>query len=272
MSQIILIPTDFSRVCSNALNHGAELARNIDAKLVVLHVINEDSLSFLKKNSYTEAYIEQQLEETKKELEGFYKINVITIKKSGKLIPNIVKTAEELKVDLVVFGTHGKTGIQKITGSHAMKLIYALSIPVLVVQKRTFGMGYRKIVFPINISTDYDVKIDWSIFIAKAFQATISIFTMKTEDDQIRKALDELTLKIQSTFDAHQIPHTLEKAGKNSNFPDQINEFAAAESADLIMIKVDNDEFEPSFILGALEEKMIFNSSQIPVFCAQKKD
>ena len=36
-------------------------------------------------------------------------------------------------------------------------------------------------------------------------------------------------------------------------------------------IKVDNDEFEPSFILGAIEEKNIFNSSQIPVFCAQKK-
>jgi len=272
MSQTILIPTDFSRVCSNALNHAAELARNIGAKLIVLHVVNDDSLSFLKKNSYSEAYIEQQLNEIEKDIEESYQISVHTIMKSGKLISSIAKVVDELKADLVVLGTHGKTGIQKITGSHAMKLIYALDIPVLVVQKRTFGMGYRKIIFPINVSTDYDVKIDWTIFIAKTFNAHVSIFTMKTEDKKVRQALDELTEKIQSTFDAHQISHTTDKATRNSDFAEQINDFAAAESADIIMIKVDNDEFEPSFILGALEEKMIFNSAHIPVFCAQKKD
>ena len=51
-----------------------------------------------------------------------------------------------------IYALDGKTGIQKITGSHAMKVVHALDIPVLVVQKRTFGMGYRKIIFPINIS------------------------------------------------------------------------------------------------------------------------
>lgn len=272
MSQTILIPTDFSRVCSNALNHGAELARSIGAQLFVLHVINDDSLSFLKKNKYSEAYIEQQLEDRKKELEEFYQINVHTIKKRGKLIPNIVKAAEELNADLVVLGTHGKTGIQKITGSHAMKVIYALDIPVLVVQKRTFGMGYKKIVFPINVSTDYNAKIDWTIFIAKTFNSHVSIFTMKTDNNKVRHAMEKLTEKIQQTFDAHQISHSIDRATKNSGFAEQINNFAAAESADIIMIKFDNDEFEPSFILGALEEKMIFNSAHIPVFCAQKKD
>lgn len=272
MSQVILIPTDFSRVCSNALNHAAELARNIEAQLVVLHVINADSLSFLNKNNFNEEYIDKQLNDIQQELEKSYQIRVLTLKKTGKLIPMITQVAEEVHADLLLFGTHGKTGIQKITGSHAMKLIYALDIPVLVVQKRTFGMGYRKIVFPINISTNYDIKIDWTIFIAKAFQAEVSIFCMRTEDEKIKKALNDLTTKISSSFEAHHIPYTIQEAPKKDNFPGQINQFAVSESADLIMIKVDNDEFEPSFILGALEEKMIFNSSQIPVFCAQKKD
>lgn len=247
------------------------MARSTGAQLIVLHVINDDSLSFLKKNNYSEAYIDQQLSDIEKGLEEQYSISVHTIKKNGKLIQNISKTAKELHANLIVIGTHGKTGIQKITGSHAMKLIHAVDIPVLVVQKRTFGMGYRKIVFPINISTDYNVKIDWTIFIAKAFRAHVAIFTMKTEVEKIALALDILTQKIQSTFDAHQISYSLDKAQKNSGFAEQINDFAAGESADLIMIKVDNDEFEPSFILGALEEKMIFNSAHIPVFCAQSK-
>lgn len=271
MSKTILIPTDFSRVCNNAINHGAEIARNIDARLVILHVINSDSIGFLSKNNLDSDYIDQQLLEIKEQLEESYKIVVQTMKKEGKLFHVISNVSNEVFADLVVIGTHGKTGIQKITGSHAMKLIHALEIPVLVVQKRTFGMGYRKIVFPINVATHYDVKIDWTIFIAGAFRSEVLIYTMKTEDEKVKLALDKLVQNIAQTFDAHHIPHKIEQAQKISGFASQINDYAVSNSADLIMIKVDNDEFEPSFILGALEEKMIFNSSQIPVFCAQKK-
>ena len=95
---------------------------------------------------------------------------------------------------------------------------------------------------------------------------------MKTADHELNKAMIELVEKISNTFTAHQIPISIEKASKEVNFPKQIIDYAVGIEADLIMIKVDTDEFEPSFILGALEEKMIFNSSQIPVFCAQKKE
>jgi nucleotide-binding universal stress UspA family protein len=272
MSQLILIPTDFSRVCANALNHGAEIARTINAQLLVIHVVNADSLHYLKKNNHSINYIDEQLNDIRKELETAYQIRVRTIKVEGKLNLSIAKVAEEYKADLIVLGTHGRTGIQKITGSHAMKLIHALSVPVLVVQKRSFGMGYKKIVFPINISTDYDTKIKWTLFIANAFHSHVHIFTMKTDDEKLQNAMDKLTNQIRDTFSAHKISYSVEKAEKYTNFAGQINEFALNTNADIIMIKVDNDEFEPSFILGALEEKMIFNSSQIPVFCAQKRN
>lgn len=270
MSKTIIIPTDFSKVCDNAINHGAEIAESIGARVFIVHVLNADSAQYLKKNELTQSYIEEQLKDTKIQLEKAYQINVQTFMVEGKLIPIISEFSAKVKADLVVLGTHGKTGIQKITGSHAMKLIYALDIPVLVVQKRIFGMGYHKIVFPVNVSTSYDVKIDWTLFIAGAFHSEVLIFTMKSEQESQKKSMDQLLNEIITSFDEHKIPYSISQAEKNSGFPEQINEFAAANSADLVMIKVDNDEFEPSFILGALEEKMIFNSSQIPVFCAQK--
>lgn len=271
MSKTILIPTDFSKVCDNAINHGAEIAKSIGARLFIVHVLNADSAQYLKKNELTQTYIDEQLFYTKTQLEKAYQINVQTFNIEGKLIPVIADFTAKVRADLVVLGTHGKTGIQKITGSHAMKLIQAVHIPVLVVQKRTFGMGYRKIVFPINVSTSYDIKIDWTLFIAGAFKSEVLIFTMKTDEQRLKNALNQLLAKITSSFDEHKINYSITEAEKNSAFPKQINDFAATNSADLMMIKVDNDEFEPSFILGALEEKMIFNSSQVPVFCAQKK-
>ena len=270
MSKTILIPTDFSKVCDNAINHGAEIAKSIGARLFIVHVLNADSTHYLKKNELTQAYIDEQLSYTKLQLEKAYQINVQTFTIEGKLIPVIAEFSSKIHANLVVLGTHGKTGIQKITGSHAMKLIHALDIPVLIVQKRTFGMGYHKIVFPVNISTSYDVKIDWTIFIAGAFKSEVLIYSMKTENEILKKSLNQLLNEITIAFDKHKIVYSISSAEKNNSFPEQINEFAASNSADLVMIKVDNDEFEPSFILGALEEKMIFNSSQIPVFCAQK--
>ncbi len=272
MSKTILIPTDFSKVCNNAINHGAEIARSIGARIVLLHVINADSLVFLKKNKLERDYIDNQLNDLRNQLEQSYGIIVQTIKEEGKLVPMISKVSKEVQADMVVFGTHGKTGIQKITGGHAMKVIHGLDIPILVVQKRTFGMGYRKIVFPINISTNYSIKIDWTIFIAKAFQAEVFIYLMKTEEVKIQKAMLGLVDEITTSFKAHQIPFTIDQAESGANFPKQINKYAETQNADLIMIKVDNDEFEPSFILGAIEEKTIYNSSNIPVFCAQKKE
>ena len=271
MDKIILVPTDFSKVCDNAVNHAAEIARNIKAKLLVLHIVNKDSLLFLKKNDLSNEYIDEQLADIKEQITKAFGIEVETRVEEGKLTPKISQIAESVAADLVVFGTHGKTGMQIITGSHAMKLIHALSIPVLVVQKRTLGMGYKKIVFPINISTKYEIKIDWTVFIAKAFGAQVLMYTMKTNHSEIKKSLNKLTENIIVIFDDEGISYSLDHALRDENFPHQINEFAVSNSADLIMIKVDNDEFEPSFIHGALEEKMIFNSSQIPVFCAQIK-
>jgi nucleotide-binding universal stress UspA family protein len=271
MSKTILIPTDFSKVCDNAINHGAEIAKSMGARLFILHVLNTDSAKYLKKNGLSRNYVDEQLAYTKTQLEKAYDINVQTFIIEGKFLQAIADFSTKIHADLVVLGTHGKTGIQKITGSHAMKVVHALDIPVLVVQKRTFGMGYRKIIFPINISTDYDIKIDWTVFIAQAFRAQVFIFTMKTEHKETQKALDNLVENITTRFADNQINYSVEHATKTVGFAHQINDFAVSNSADLVMIKVDNDEFEPSFILGAQEEKMIFNSSQIPVFCAQKK-
>lgn len=272
MSKTILIPTDFSKVCNNAINHGAEIARSIGARIVLLHVINADSLAFLKKNSFNNDYIETQLNDLRTQLEQSYGIIVQTLKEEGKLIATVSKVSKEVQADMVVFGTHGKTGIQKITGGHAMKVIHGLDIPILVVQKRTFGMGYRKIIFPINVSTNYSIKIDWTIFIATAFQAEVFIYIMKTEEAHIQQAMLKLVDEITNTLKTHQIPYSIDQAQSAVNFPKQINKYAEEQNADLIMIKVDNDEFEPSFILGAIEEKTIYNNSNIPVFCAQKKE
>ena len=49
-NNIVLIPTDFSEVCNNAVSHGVKLAKFLGYKACVLHVINKETKAILKKN------------------------------------------------------------------------------------------------------------------------------------------------------------------------------------------------------------------------------
>lgn len=269
MSKTILVPTDFSRVCENAMMHAAGIAKYIQAKLVLAHVINSDTIAYLKKNKMDKSIVGDYLNDYQKRLQEEFGLQVSTRVVEGKIGEQIPALVKELAVDMLMFGTHGKKGMQIITGSHALKLINAVKIPVFVVQKRGFDDGYKVIVFPVNTSTDYKPKLDWTVFIAKSFQSTVKLFVYNEPRVKVRERMEEVLKHIRGTFFVNQIKYTEDIAEFEANFPDQIKEFAISNSADLITIKVDNDEFEPSFVLGSPEEKMLFNPAQIPVFCAQ---
>lgn len=267
----ILVPTDFSKVCENAMMHAAGIARKIDANLILVHVINRDTREFLKKSKQSKDIVTDFLESYQKQLINDFGIRVDFKVLEGKISEQIPALVEELGIDLLTFGTHGKKGMQIITGSHALKLINAVNIPVLVVQKRGFEEGYKTIVFPVNTSTEYKAKLHWTIFIAESFNATVKLFVYNEPRLKVRAKMEVVLGEIKDAFLAHQIKFTEDMAEFEGDFPNQIMQFAISNSAQLITIKVDNDEFEPSFIVGSPEEKMLFNSAQIPVFCAQQK-
>lgn len=271
MAKSILVPTDFSMICENAMMHAAGIAKQIEANIILVHIINSDTKAYLKKNKLNKETVAEYLKDYQTRLVEEFGLRVDYRVAEGKIIDQIPKLVKELSIDLMMFGTHGKKGMQIITGSLAMKLIYAVNIPVLVVQKRGFDSGYKTIVFPVNTSTEYKAKLNWTIFIAKSFNATVKIFVFNEPRPKVRAKMETVLINIRDSFLAHKIAFTEDVAAHEADFPKQIMDFAISSSAQLITIKVDNDEFEPSFIIGSPEEKMLFNTAQIPVFCAQQK-
>lgn len=271
MAKSILVPTDFSLISENAMLHAAGIARQIEANLILTHVINSDTKAYLKKNKQSKEIVSDYLRDYQERLRNEYGLRVDFRVVEGRISEQIPALVKELGVDLLMFGTHGRKGIQIITGSHAMKLINAVNIPVLVVQKRGFEEGYKTIVFPVNKSTEYKAKLDWTLFIAKSFNATIKLFVYNEPKPKVRAKMELVLERVRNAFLAHKIKFTEDVAEFQADFSEQVMEFSISNSAQLIAIKVDSDEFEPSFIIGSPEEKMLFNSAQIPVFCAQQK-
>jgi nucleotide-binding universal stress UspA family protein len=263
---IFLVPTDFSEVCTNAAHRAASLAKDYNYKIVLLHVIDRNTLGELKKEGKGMETIDARLHELADILIKENVIQVETIAREGDIFSTIAEVAEELKASLIFLGTHGKVGLQKITGSFALKVVTSSEIPTIVIQKRPFGSGLGKIVMPITSDAGPWAKTKWAAAIAKEFNSTIDIFHLAGEE------MDDVITMITNHFQVNDVKFHIKSADKSGNFTKQVLDYATAENADMILIMTNPDKSLKTYLLGSYDEDIIFNPSQIPVMCINPRD
>ena len=143
--QNILYATDFSDSSLSAAAYSRTLAKLTGARLQVLHVIGE--LADPRRSQLqpqTLCLLERELEaQAIREMESFCREqfgdeveyhNEVVI---GTPFQEILKRIEQGDIDLVVVGTHGRTGIEHvIVGSTAERLVRRSKVPVLTVREQ----------------------------------------------------------------------------------------------------------------------------------------
>lgn len=140
----ILLPTDFSDFSKNAMEYAISLVRMHKAKLYVLHVIEhifDISGFYVPHLPVNELYREME-ESAKKEIEKFMNkksregIEVENMVVSGTPFLEIIRTAREKSIDLIVIATHGRTGLEHVLfGSVAEKVVRKSPCSVFVVKQ-----------------------------------------------------------------------------------------------------------------------------------------
>jgi nucleotide-binding universal stress UspA family protein len=169
----ILVPTDFTSVAETALEHAIKVAEIMNGEIVLLHVVDRDGRS-----NEARRKLDPIAEKVSKEN------NIPTVGKivTGNIFEDINKVADYEGVRLIIMGTHGRTGIQHITGSYAMKVITNSTIPFIVVQEKVVPESYKNIVFPIDFKAETKVKIALTASMAVKFGPKIRIFADHEED------------------------------------------------------------------------------------------
>jgi len=135
--RVILHPTDFSVDSEAALKLARWLARDHGARLIVLHVATLEILTDgtgaveVDPRVYRDA-----LEDLRRRIDGpDLKHPVETLLRSGFAPEVIIETAEEVGSNLIVMGTHGRTGLTRLLmGSVAEKVLPKANCPVLIVK------------------------------------------------------------------------------------------------------------------------------------------
>lgn len=139
--QKILIPTDGSDYSMHAAEYSMSISKMLSAQITVIYVIDEVVLEQFAKGTEREG-VEQELKR-----DGQRYINYVigladkagvkasSVLAKGRPFEQIVHTSKELDVDLIVMGTYGRRGAERILiGSVAQKVIEYSQCPVLVVK------------------------------------------------------------------------------------------------------------------------------------------
>ncbi len=142
----IIHPTDFSRASSAAFSRAVAMAKADRAELLLVHVmalpVPMAGEGYISPSVYEslEASARKHAEKRLAALKGKARasgVNVSLVLLEGVAHEQIVRAAKSKKADLIVIGTHGRTGFAKLfLGSVASRVVTAAPCPVLTVRGR----------------------------------------------------------------------------------------------------------------------------------------
>jgi universal stress protein A len=140
----ILYATDYSKASARAFDEAVKLAKQNRAELLVVHVV--EPTPYVAGEEFAGAEIYAKLEDmAKREAQSAMSKLMLRLKKlrvkaqslllRGSARDQIVKAAKSKKADLIVIGTHGRTGLSKLfMGSVAGSVVSTAACPVMTVR------------------------------------------------------------------------------------------------------------------------------------------
>ena len=160
----ILVPCDFSKQAVNAFRFAVDCAIKSRGEVHALHIIElpvmHDSV-LMPVLSFEETLLGELKEKAESEFDKLKKkygsedIKIITVVAFGHPSKSIVQYIEENKIELVVMGTKGASGLKEIlVGSNAEKVVRSSPIPVIAVKNYPRLDMIRNIVFPNTLHTE----------------------------------------------------------------------------------------------------------------------
>lgn len=136
----ICCPVDFSEPSRAALEEGADLARRFGGELALIHVFDKPfetgPAATAEPYEAEKAEREVELDRWKADAEAISGGTVSARVLTGAAAAEIVRFARESRCDLIVIGTHGRTGVRHLVlGSVAERVVREADCPVLVVRR-----------------------------------------------------------------------------------------------------------------------------------------
>jgi nucleotide-binding universal stress UspA family protein len=189
----ILYATDFSRPSNLALPYALSVARKYGAKVFAVHVVSLQPFPGVSPTQAWAAIAAQAVREAEASaarLEPQWKeVAHETWIRKGDIWTELSKIVRDERIDLIVLGTHGRTGVGKaLLGSVAERVFRHASCPVLTVGPNVAGepesiVDLHAILYPTDFSPESRAAAAYAISLASKEQARLYLLHVAADGD-----------------------------------------------------------------------------------------
>jgi len=281
----ILIPSDFSENAHHALRFAIYLSENTDVKICAFHWTEILIPTSTPTHLYKELY-DQQLEsklsllktDTNKVLKSIdhsktdTKIQYI-LKDSSSFEDSLVEAVKENKVDLVIMGTHGASGLKKIFfGSNTTQIIDKAQVPVIAIPASYQISPVHKIAYASDLK-DVVSEVGELVKFAKFFKASIEIFhvfpSFPQWVDPSEENLAKLTDKLTSAYPNQHFTIRVVQTYKENDVVSGIETYVNSFKPDVMAMFTVKRTFWDKLFDASRTEEFAFNAT-IPLLTLKK--
>lgn len=185
--QSILVCHDFSEPGKRALSYALNFAAAFGSKVHVYHALSDMEAYFgLQSVPFGTDIIkntEDLLAQHVKTASGNLAVKVSTQVETGPAKSLVLKKIAAEKPDLVILGTHGRSGIKRLVlGSFAEAVVRGAARPLLLIRDSS-PWPVKKILLPVEIGPEAETAVRTGIEVAQALGASIHLFHVLTLPD-----------------------------------------------------------------------------------------
>jgi nucleotide-binding universal stress UspA family protein len=273
----ILFATDFSEPSMRALPYATGLARKFGANLILCHVLTPTPLAVGAPEAAPYLY-QAELESSTRALDDLlhapplHDIKSKSIMPAGILSEELKAAIEDNKVDLVIAGTHGRTGVRRLLlGSSAEEICRVAECPVLTVGPDLAPRGsveIKSIVMPSDLSEESGFAVPCVAALARAYGAQVTVLHVMPEDAATNPDAEKLAEPVRKTmlhkFEAEFAELKPVFVIEFGEAVETILEVARKKNADLIAMGIRN-AFLPGFQLRSSVAYRLMTAAHCPV-------
>jgi nucleotide-binding universal stress UspA family protein len=270
----ILAPTDFSELATRSLEYAVELAKRTGAELVVMYAdpfrppphFTSDQMDDLV------ASLDRNRAAAKRELELYTERTVgagvlrRTIVVEDTPASAIVKTAEELDVDVIVMGTHGRGGFNRfLLGSVSERVLHETSRPLLTVRETSApaaGAPARpRVLCPVNFTEAAHAALDVAVSFSNVLHADLVVLHVAEDDSEASRRMSE---QVNAWVPPDRLRTSADRLVLEGNAAEKVIEYARDHQVDLIVLGARHRRFGDTSVLGTTAVR-VTRHAPIPV-------
>ena len=265
-----LVAVDFSNCSVNALMHAAHLAYLTHTRLEMIWVNNPAKTKIKVEDDLSTGLVNEmnnRFSHLKEELQLKYPgLNVDYLIREGKVSTEIRFQAEESKSQMIVAGTHGKSGIGKLwMGSNVYRIVSTAPCPVMIVKAGVaVNEQLNTIILPIDSTIETREKVPITAELAHDSHAKVIVLKLYSSDlTEVRDSVEIYADQAVDYLKEEEVEVEIDEAHAK-NLTVTTIEYAKKVNANLIVIMTEQEKKVANFLLGNFAHQMIVNSP-IPV-------